>query len=48
VETFEKKKEDESKKMKNESKNKILEDMQMRILNYKTELFRQRNKKDDF
>ena len=48
VEHFEKKKDEETKKMKIDSKQKILEDMQMRIVNYKTELLRQRNKKDDF
>jgi hypothetical protein len=45
-EQFEKRKEDESKKMKLESKHKIIEDMQSRISMYKAELLRQRNKKD--
>jgi len=47
MENIEKRKEDDSKKTKIDSKHKILEDMQNRISNYKTELFRQRNKKQD-
>jgi hypothetical protein len=47
-ENYEKRREEESKKMKVDSKQKILEDMQSRITSYKTELIRQRNKKEDF
>ena len=48
VECYEKKKDEETKKVKVDSKHKILEDMQSRISSYKTELMRQRNKKEDF
>jgi hypothetical protein len=44
VENMERKKEEESKRIKVDSKQKILEDMQTRITSYKTELLRQRNK----
>lgn len=47
AESMEKKKEEESKKMKVDSKQKILEDMQARISSYKTELLRQRNRKEE-
>ncbi len=46
AENFEKQKYEETKKVKIDSKQKILEDMQNRISSYKTELLRQRNKKD--
>jgi hypothetical protein len=48
VESHEKKKDEETKKMKTDTKHKILEDMQSRITSYKTELLRQRNKKEEF
>jgi hypothetical protein len=46
VESFEKKKEEECKKMKVDTKQKILDDMQSRISSYKSELFRQRSRKE--
>lgn len=46
-EQYDKRREEEAKKMKTESKHKIIEDMQNRISSYKSELFRQRNKKED-
>ena len=42
----EKRKEEETRKMKVDSKQKILEDMQNKILSYKTEILKNRNKKD--
>jgi hypothetical protein len=48
AEHYEKRRDEESKKMKIDSKQKILEDMQSRISSYKTELLRQRNKKEEF
>lgn len=47
AENFEKQKSEESKKVKVDSKQKILEDMQSRISSYKAELLRQRSKKDN-
>lgn len=46
-EVYEKRREEESKKMKYDSKQKIIEDMQNRIANYKSELLKQRVKKDE-
>jgi hypothetical protein len=46
TEHLEKKKDDESKKMKIDSKQKIIEDMQMRIASYKTELIKSRKNKN--
>jgi hypothetical protein len=45
---MEKIKESETRKMKIDTKQKILEDMQGRIAGYKAEIFRQRKKKEDF
>jgi hypothetical protein len=45
---MEKMKESETRKMKIDSKQKILEDMQNRISSYKAEIFRQRKKKEEF
>lgn len=47
-ENYEKKREEETKKVKVDSKHRIIEDMQTRILSYKTELLKQRNKKDEY
>jgi hypothetical protein len=44
---YEKRREEESKKMKYDSKQKIIEDMQNRIASYKSDLLRQRVKKDE-
>jgi len=44
---MEKMKEQETKKMKIDSKQKIIEDMQSRIARYKTEIFKQRKKNED-
>jgi len=41
-----KRKEEEYKKQKIDSKHKILEDMQSKIMSYKTEILKNRNKKD--
>ncbi len=41
-----KRKEEENRKIKVDSKQRILEDMQSKILSYKTEILKNRNKKD--
>jgi hypothetical protein len=48
VEQFEKKKEEESKRIKIDSKQKLVGELQSRITSYKTEIMRQRNKKEEF
>ncbi len=44
---MEKMKESETRKMKIDSKQKILEDMQNRIASYKADIFKQRKKKEE-
>jgi hypothetical protein len=46
-EQFERRREEDVKKMKLDSKHKIIEDMQSRISQYKSELFRNRVRKDN-
>lgn len=46
TERYDKQKDEEVKKIKVDSKQKILEDMQNKILTYKTEIFKNRNNKD--
>lgn len=45
-EQYEKRREEETKKMKLDSKHKIVSDLQSRISSYKTDLIKQRNKKE--
>jgi hypothetical protein len=47
TEQFAIKREEETKKMKIDTKHKIIEDMQNRISQYKSELFKNRIRKDD-
>jgi hypothetical protein len=46
-EMYEKRREEEHKKIKVDSKTKVIEDLQSRISSYKAELMRQRVKKDE-
>ena len=47
-EVNEKKREEESRKMKIDSKQKIVGELQNRISTYRTEIMRQRNKREEF
>jgi hypothetical protein len=47
ADSFDKRREDDMKKNRIESKQKIIEDLQNKISNYKAELIKNRNRKDD-